>query len=67
MGNTAKGTVAQAEEGGFERVPRPVERMFVDQYLLGGRAWTLSRKLCGFKASGVIRKPFSMATSFWIF
>ena len=30
--------MAQAEEGEFGLVPRPVEWMFVDHCLLGGRA-----------------------------
>ena len=38
MGSATTSTVAQAEEGEFARVPRPVEWMFVDQYVSGGRA-----------------------------
>ena len=38
MGSATTSTVAQVEEGEFARVPRPVEWMFVDQYVSGGRA-----------------------------
>ena len=38
MGSAATSTVAQTEEGEFVLAPRPVEWMFVDHCLLGGRA-----------------------------